>query len=82
MPELEDLIIKFARELTKQKNLEITLDTRFKEDLRFDSLSTTELILACEEEFGIEIDIEHPDTAKAKTLRDLYIAVKQLVNSN
>jgi acyl carrier protein len=81
MMDIENLIIKFARDLTKKKNIEITLDTRFK-DLGLDSLSTTELVLACEEEFNIEIDIEHPNTAKAKTLRDLYIAVNELINSN
>lgn len=77
--DLETQIIEFARQLTKNKNQAITLDSRFKEDLRFDSLSTTELILACEEEFNIEIDIEHPDTAKARTLRDLYNAVTMLM---
>ena len=81
MKDIENLIIKFASDLTKKNNLEITLDTRFK-DLGLDSLSTTELVLACEEEFNIEIDIEHPNTAKAKTLRDLYIAVNELINSN
>ena len=81
MQTLEHTIIKLAQDLSRNKD-NITLDSRFKEDLKFDSLSTTELILACEEEFGIEIDIEHPDTAKARTLRDLYAAVSQLVNAN
>ena len=53
-----------------------------KKDLRLDSLSLTELIIACEDEFKIEIDMDHPDTADAKTLRDLYNGIVSLINSN
>jgi acyl carrier protein len=41
---------------------EVTLDARFAEDLGADSLDQVELIMAFEEEFGIEI----PDEAAAK----------------
>ena len=40
----------------------ITLETRFKEDLEADSLDLFELIMALEEEFGVEIPTEELET--------------------
>jgi acyl carrier protein len=60
----------------------VTLDMTLRKDLELDSLSLTELIVACEDEFSIEIDMDHPDTVNAKTLRDLYNGIVMLVNSN
>lgn len=39
--------------------VEITMDTTFK-DIDLDSLSVVEIALECEDEFGIEIDVEEP----------------------
>lgn len=80
MKTIEDTIIKLAAQFTRGKEV-ITLDSTFKSDLKFDSLSLTEFVVACEDEFDIEIDLDHPDTANAKVLRDLYNAVLVLVNS-
>ena len=80
MKNIEDTIIKLAAQFTRGKEV-ITLDSTFKSDLKFDSLSLTEFVVACEDEFGIEIDLDHPDTANAKVLRDLYNAVLVLVDS-
>lgn len=82
MTNIETQIIELARQLTRYKKQEITLESKFKEDLRLDSLSLTELIVACEETFNIEIDMDHPDTVKAKVLNDLYKAVVHLIGSN
>lgn len=35
---------------------EITVDTKLKEDLQADSLDMVELVMAAEDEFGVEID--------------------------
>lgn len=40
------------------ENVEITEETRFKEDLEVDSLDLFELVMAFEEEYGIEIPSE------------------------
>ncbi len=40
------------------EGVEITEDTRFKEDLEADSLDLFELVMAFEEEYGIEIPSE------------------------
>lgn len=37
---------------------EINADTRLREDLKADSLDTVELIMAAEDEFGIEVEDE------------------------
>lgn len=50
----------------------VNLDMTLRKDLELDSLSLTELIVACEDEFEIQIDMDHPMTVKAVTLRDLY----------
>ena len=63
-------------------NIPISLDLKLKDDLKLDSLSFTELVVACEDEFGIEIDMDHPDTRNAKTVRDLYNGILVLTGSN
>ena len=40
---------------------EVTLDASFTDDLGADSLDIVELVLACEEEFGIEIPDEEAE---------------------
>ena len=40
------------------ENVDITEETRFKEDLEVDSLDLFELVMAFEEEYGVEIPSE------------------------
>lgn len=50
------------------EGVEITLETRFKEDLEADSLDLFELVMAFEEEYGVEIpsdDLEKITTVGA-----------------
>jgi len=51
------------------KDEEITPEAKFTENLGADSLDTVELVMALEEEFGIEIPDE--DAEKAKTVGDV-----------
>ena len=60
----------------------VSLDLKLKDDLKLDSLSFTELVVACEDEFNIEIDMDHPDTQAAKTVGDLYNGILRLINTN
>lgn len=48
----------------------ITLETSLTEDLEADSLDAVEVIMALEDEFGIEIPDE--DAENFKTIGDLY----------
>ena len=51
------------------KEGEVKSEARFVEDLGADSLDTVELVMAIEEEFGIEIPDD--DAEKAKTVGDV-----------
>ena len=53
------MLEKIAEIIKDQLNtgdVEITAETRFKEDLEADSLDLFEMIMTMEEEFGVEID--------------------------
>ena len=54
---------------------EITADASFTEDLGADSLDIVELVMALEEEFGLEIPDEDAD--KLKTVGDAMNYLKQ-----
>ena len=53
----------------------VTLEASFVEDLGADSLDTVELVMAFEEEFGIEIPDE--DAEKLQTVGDAVNYVKE-----
>lgn len=55
--------------------IEITMDSTFKE-LDLDSLAVVEIALACEDEFGIQIDVEEPP----KTMGEFVELVDGLLN--
>ena len=54
---LEKLIAIIEEQLNVE-GMEVTVDSNFKEDLKADSLDLFELVMALEEEFGIEIPSE------------------------
>ena len=64
-----------AEQLGKDPD-EITMETSFKDDLEADSLDLFELVMALEEEFGIDIPSE--DLEKLATVGDVmkYLADK------
>lgn len=55
-------MLEKVKEIMEEKlsldNVEITAETSFKDDLGVDSLDLFELVMALEEEFGIEIPSE------------------------
>lgn len=53
----------------------VTADANFINDLGADSLDTVELVMAVEEEFGVEISDE--DAEKAQTVADLIKFIEQ-----
>lgn len=58
------------------EDVEITAESRFKEDLDVDSLDLFELVMSLEDEFGVEIPSE--DLEKLATVGDVinYLAGK------
>ena len=62
MNEIEAKVIEIIGEQLAKDESEITMESSFVEDLDADSLDTVELVMALEEEFGIEI----PDDSAEK----------------
>ena len=58
---------------------QVQRDSSFTEDLNADSLDTVELIMAIEEEFGIEIPDEKAETIK--TVQDAIEFISRNINS-
>lgn len=74
------MLEKITEIIADQLNVEqekITADSSFKEDLGADSLDLFELVMAFEEEFGVEIPSE--DLEKLTTVNDVmeYLASKE-----
>lgn len=59
MDDIQAKVIEIIGEQLGKDESEITMEANFVEDLEADSLDTVELVMALEEEFGIEI----PDDA-------------------
>lgn len=72
-----DKVKEIIEEKLNLEGVEITPDSKFKEDLEVDSLDLFELVMALEDEFGIEIPTE--DLEKIATVGDIieYIESKQ-----
>ena len=68
MSSVEERVRKIVVDQLGVKEEEVTLDASFVDDLGADSLDTVELVMALEEEFGIEIPDE--DAEKIITVGD------------
>ena len=67
-PETEAKVKKIIEEKLSVNADQITNDARFAEDLKADSLDTVELVMALEDEFGLDIPDE--DAEKIKTVQN------------
>ena len=67
-------IAEIIREQLNLDDVEITEETSFKDDLGADSLDLFELVMAFEEEYGIEIPSE--DLEKLTTVGDVVEYIK------
>jgi acyl carrier protein len=74
---LEEKIKKIIAEQLGVEEEDITPDSSFVEDLGADSLDTVELVMAFEEEFGIEIPDE--DAEKILTVQNVMDYIKEKV---
>lgn len=68
-----DRIVKILQEQDGLEDVEITNDTKLS-DLGLDSLSVVEAVMACEDEFGIEVDAD----AAPETVGDFVDMVEVL----
>ena len=67
-------IADIIREQLNLDDIDITEDTSFKDDLQADSLDLFELVMAFEEEYGIEIPSE--ELEKLATVGDVIDYIK------
>jgi len=74
--EIEAKVIKIVADQLNVDESEINSDSSFVDDLGADSLDTVELVMAFEEEFGIEIPDD--DAEKIQSVQNAidYIAAK------
>ncbi len=74
--EIEAKVIKIVADQLNVDESEINSDSSFADDLGADSLDTVELVMAFEEEFGIEIPDD--DAEKIQSVQNAidYIAAK------
>ena len=70
--DVAETVKKIVVERFDRKPEEVTIDARFIEDLGADSLDLTELLMALEEEYNIDIDDE------ANEIRTVGEAVKYI----
>ncbi len=66
--DLEQRVFKIIVEQLGVEESEVKIDSSFIDDLGADSLDTVELVMALEEEFGVEIPDE--DAEKITTVKD------------
>ena len=71
---LEKMIPIIAEQLNVNES-EIKAESNFKDDLGADSLDLFEMVMALEEEFGIEIPSE--DLEKIVTVNDIIVYLKE-----
>lgn len=77
MKEIKDMLEKMREIIPEQLNCDgetIGLDTSFKDDLGADSLDLFELVMALEEEYGLEIPAE--ELSDVETVGDIIEYLK------
>ena len=83
MASVEEIRSKVVDTIAKSFKLDptsVTNEKSFTEDLGADSLETVELVMALEEEFGIEISDE--DAEKIRTVGDAVDFIKDNAEKN
>lgn len=80
MNNIETQVIEITKKFVK-KNAEVSLQSYIKDDLKLDSLSLTEIIVACEDHFNIEIDLDTIDPKSITKLFDIYFLIYQKTNA-
>ena len=75
---VQEKVATIVREQLAWKD-DVAANLRFVEDLKADSLDTVELVMALEEEFGIEIADESAE--KMRTIGDVVSYIQEAVKS-
>lgn len=65
----QERVITLLEDVTGVLDLKNKLDASFEDDFGWDSLDAIEILMACEEEFGTELNDE--DFREVKTIQDV-----------
>ena len=76
MASIEERVKKIIAEQLGIEEAKIVPEASFVDDLGADSLDTVELVMALEEEFGLEIPDE--DAEKITTVKDAFSYIQKL----
>jgi len=79
MSNVEEKVKKIIEEKLSVNADQITNEARFAEDLKADSLDTVELVMALEDEFGLDIPDEDAD--KIKTVQDAIAYIDEKIGN-
>ena len=71
-------IIELVAEVLRRDKVEVTLESRFVEDLEANSLDVVELACLAEEEFGVRIP--ESKIASIRTVGDVIYVINELKN--
>ena len=77
----EELVTKITQIIVGQLSVDqekVKPEASFTEDLGADSLDVVELVMAFEQEFGIEISDDN--AGKIKTVKDVIDHIEELIN--
>jgi acyl carrier protein len=74
--EIEEKVKKIIEEKLSVNADQITNEAKFAEDLKADSLDTVELVMALEDEFGLDIPDEEAENIKTVQNAIDYISEK------
>ena len=72
---------KMIHEIMPDIEIEVTDKTRFFEDLEFDSISTMQLLVAAEEEFGFDAEDSDESLQAFDTVGDFVRFVEKMVQN-
>jgi len=75
---VEDKVKEIIVEQLSVNNEQVTAEAKFIEDLGADSLDVVELVMAFEEQFGIEVPDE--DAEKLQTVGDVNAYIKEALD--
>jgi acyl carrier protein len=79
--EIEEKVRKVLAEQLARDESEVTMEARFEEDLDADSLDLVEVVLALEEELGVNIPEEEMEGVKTVGQAVDLVAEKRGVNA-
>ena len=77
---ISEKIISLISEQFNVDEGDVSLDTSFRDDLNADSLDLVELVMALEDEYGLEIEDEEVDSIK--TVGDAANYIKNVVGED